>query len=86
MGADTRRFCPGRTPAALEWRAFFAIPNDAFVLVSPRSWAEFYGHQTILHAYVQAFPRLRQPTVLAFVGLGDGPQALALPGRRPGKR
>ena len=76
MGADTHRFCPGRTPAALEWRAFFAIPNDAFVLLSPRSWAEFYGHQTILHAYVQAFPRLLQPTVLAFVGLGDGPQAL----------
>ena len=76
MGADTRRFCPGRTPTAQEWRAFFGIPDDAFVLVSPRSWAELYGHQTILQAYVQAFPRLRQPTVLAFVGLGDGPQAL----------
>ena len=76
MGADTRRFCPGRTPTAMEWRGFFAIPDDAFVLLSPRSWAEFYGHQTILHAYGQAFPRMRRPTVLAFVGLGDGPQAL----------
>ena len=76
MGADTRRFCPGRTPTALEWRAFFGIPDDAFVLVSPRSWAELYGHQAILQAYVQAFPRLRQPAVLAFVGLGDGPQSL----------
>lgn len=76
MGTDTRRFCPGRTPMAQEWRAFFGIPDDAFVLVSPRSWAELYGHQAILQAYVQAFPRLRQPTVLAFVGLGDAPQAL----------
>ena len=76
MGADTHRFCPGRTPTALEWRSFFGIPDDAFVLLSPRSWAEFYGHQTILHAYVQAFPRMRKPAVLAFVGLGNGPQAL----------
>ena len=34
------------------------------------------GHQTILQAYAEAFPRLHKPTVLAFVGLGDGPQAL----------
>jgi glycosyltransferase involved in cell wall biosynthesis len=76
MGADTRRFRPGRSAAALEWRAFFGIPQETFVLLSPRSWAEFYGHQAILRAYVEAFPRFDKPTVLAFVGLGDGPQAL----------
>ena len=76
LGADTRRFCPGRTPTAWAWRTFFSIPDDAFVLVSPRSWAAFYGHQTILESYVQAFPRMCKPTILAFVGLGDGPQAL----------
>ena len=76
MGADTQRFRPGRTAAAIEWRAFFGIPAQAFVLLSPRSWAEFYGHQVILHAYVEAFPHLDRPAVLAFAGLGDGPQAL----------
>lgn len=76
LGADTRRFRPGRTALAREWRARFAIPEDAFVLLSPRNWAQLYGHQTILQAYALAFPRLRRPAVLAFVGLGDGPQAL----------
>lgn len=76
MGADTKRFCPGRTEAAMLWRTLYAIPDEAFVLLSPRMWGAFYGHQTILQAYALAYPRFAQPTRLAFVGLGDGPQAL----------
>ncbi len=76
MGADTQRFRPGRTEAALLWRTLFGIPDDAFVLLSPRMWGEFYGHQTILQAYARAFPRFNQVTRLALVGLGNGPTAL----------
>ena len=76
MGADTQRFRPGRTEAALVWRTLFGIPDDAFVLLSPRMWGGFYRHQAILQAYVQAFSRFDRPTRLALVGLGDGPEAL----------
>lgn len=76
MGADTQRFRPGRTEAALLWRTLFGIPDDAFVLLSPRMWGAFYGHQAILAAYAQAHPYFAQPTRLALAGLGDGPHAL----------
>lgn len=76
FGADTQHFQPGRTAQALEWRTFFAIPDDAFVLLSPRMWAEFYNHQDILRAYALAFPQFTRPTYLALVGLGTGPDAL----------
>jgi len=76
MGADTQRFRPGRTEAALLWRTLFGIPDDAFVLLSPRMWGAFYGHQAILQSYALACPRFNQPTRLALVGLGDGPDVL----------
>ena len=76
LGADTKRFRPGRTEAALLWRTLFGIPDDAFVLLSPRMWGPFYGHQSILRAYARAFPGFARPTRLALVGLGDGPDAL----------
>jgi glycosyltransferase involved in cell wall biosynthesis len=76
LGADTERFRPGRTEAALLWRTLFGIPDDAFVLLSPRMWGAFYGHQTIVAAYALAHPHFTRPTRLALVGLGDGPQAL----------
>lgn len=76
MGADTQRFRPGRTEAALLWRTLFGIPDDAFVLLSPRMWGAFYGHQAILQSYALAYPRFNQPTRLALVGLGDGPDVL----------
>ncbi len=76
FGADTRHFQPGRTVQAQEWRTLFAIPDDAFLLLSPRMWAEFYNHQDILRAYALAFPQFTRPTYLALVGLGTGPDAL----------
>jgi len=76
LGADTERFRPGRTEAALLWRTLFGIPDDAFVLLSPRMWGAFYGHQTIVAAFALAHPHFTRPTRLALVGLGDGPQAL----------
>jgi glycosyltransferase involved in cell wall biosynthesis len=76
MGADTQVFRPGRTEKALEWRAFFAIPDDVFVLLSPRMWAPYYNHQEILRAYALAFPRFAKPTQLIFTCLGDDPHAL----------
>lgn len=76
MGADMQAFRPGRSALALEWRAHFAIPDDVFVLLSPRMWAPYYQHQQILRAYALAFPRFLRPTQLAFTCLGDGPQAL----------
>jgi glycosyltransferase involved in cell wall biosynthesis len=76
MGADTKRFRPGRSETALVWRTLFGIPDDAFVLLSPRMWGGFYRHQAILQAYAQAFSRFDRSTRLALVGLGDGPEAL----------
>ncbi len=76
MGADTQRFQPGRTEASLLWRTLYGIPDDAFVLLSPRMWGAFYGHQAILAAYALAYPGFARPTRLALVGLGDGPDAL----------
>lgn len=76
FGADTWHFQPGRTVQAQEWRTLFAIPDDAFLLLSPRMWAEFYNHQDILRAYALAFPQFTRPTYLALVGLGTGPDAL----------
>ncbi|MFZ2360270.1 MAG: glycosyltransferase family 4 protein [Anaerolineae bacterium] len=76
MGADTQAFRPGRTGLALEWRAHFAIPDDTFVLLSPRMWAPYYRHQDVLRAYVLGFPRFQRPTQLAFTCLGRGPQEL----------
>lgn len=76
MGADIRRFQPGRTEASLLWRTLYGIPDDAFVLLSPRMWGAFYGHQAILAAYALAHPGFTRPTRLALVGLGDGPDAL----------
>lgn len=76
MGADSRRFQSGRTEASLLWRTLYGIPDDAFVLLSPRMWGAFYGHQAILAAYALAYPGFARPTRLALVGLGDGPDAL----------
>jgi len=76
MGADTQAFRPGRTALALEWRAHFAIPDDTFVLLSPRMWAPYYRHQDVLRAYVLGFSRFQRPTQLAFTCLGGGPQEL----------
>ncbi|HNS03150.1 MAG TPA: glycosyltransferase [Anaerolineae bacterium] len=76
MGADMQRFRPGRTEEALLWRTLFGIPDEAFVLLSPRMWGAFYGHQAILTAYALAWSRFARPTRLALVGLGDGPAAL----------
>ncbi len=76
MGADTRLFRPGRAELAQAWRALYAIPDDAFVLLSPRMWAAYYNHQTILRAYALAYPRFARPAQLVFTCLGDGPHAL----------
>ncbi|MER2598771.1 MAG: glycosyltransferase family 4 protein [Caldilineales bacterium] len=76
FGTDTTAFQPGRSTRALEWRTFFAIPDDAFVLLSPRMWADFYNHQQILRAFVLAYERFNRPVYLALVGLGGRPDAL----------
>ncbi|MFN2166914.1 MAG: glycosyltransferase family 4 protein [Anaerolineae bacterium] len=76
LGTDTRWFKPGPWPEAAAWRRIYSIPDNAVVLLSPRKWASFYGHQSILRAFALAFPRFQQAAVLAFVGLGNGPSAL----------
>ncbi|MFE8034110.1 glycosyltransferase [Thiohalocapsa marina] len=74
MGVDTRRFCPDNRSERAAWRKALQIPEDAFVMLSPRGWGQIYNHDKILRAFARARPRLRRPTLLAFSKMGRNTQ------------
>ncbi|MEJ5313547.1 MULTISPECIES: glycosyltransferase family 4 protein [Anaerolinea] len=58
-GVDLNRFKPAETPSALRERLGW---QDAFVVLSLRSWEPIYGVETVVEAFAQAIqeePRLR---------------------------
>lgn len=83
LGVDTRRFHPGYDAERKHWRHALNVPENAFVLLSPRGWGRAYQHVLILGAFALARPRLPQPSFLAFVKLGrqsasgEGPRLFA---------
>lgn len=62
-----------RTAAAAErtaWRRALRLPEDAFVVLSPRGWAPSYNHHHVLAAFAAALPKLAPPAFLLFVQMG----------------
>ncbi len=70
QGVDTRRFRPIQESQRRQWRQNLAVPDDAFLMISPRGWADLYNHDLIVRAWALAHPRLGRPCVLAFTRMG----------------
>ena len=66
LGVNTKAFRPGYREAAKEWRRRLAVPANARVLLSPRTWRPHSGHHIILEAFSQARSRLKTNSVLVF--------------------
>lgn len=69
LGVDPDRFRPWDPLAVASLRDGYGIEREAVVLLSPRGWAELYGHHLIVEAFALAQPRFTRPAVLAFLGL-----------------
>ena len=70
QGVDTRRFRPAQESQRRQWRQNLAVPNDAFLMISPRGWADLYNHDLIVRAWAMARSRFDRPSVLAFTRMG----------------
>ena len=72
LGANTKRFCPATPARIARFRQAFAIPQDAKIILSPRSWTSGYGQLEIIEAYGLAQPDFDYPTAIVFLGLARG--------------
>lgn len=72
LGANTKRFCPATPARVATLRRAFGIPQDAKVILSPRSWTTGYGQLEIIEAYGMAQADFRYPTAIVFLGLARG--------------
>jgi glycosyltransferase involved in cell wall biosynthesis len=54
MGIDTSRFAPRPESERAAWRRELDIPEDTFVVFSPRGWARLYRNDLILEAFAAA--------------------------------
>lgn len=70
QGVDTGRFRPAQESQRRQWRQNLAIPDDAFLMISPRGWDKIYQHNLIVRAWAMARPRFDRPSVLAFTRMG----------------
>jgi glycosyltransferase involved in cell wall biosynthesis len=71
-GVDLGRFQPGAEP---ELRDRLGWPEDAFLLLSNRSWEPLYGVDVVVRAFIQA---ARQEPRLRLLLLGGGSQSAHL--------
>lgn len=72
LGANTKRFCPPAPKKVALFRRAFGIPQDAKVILSPRSWTHGYGQLEIIKAYGLAQSDFDYPTAIVFLGLARG--------------
>ena len=70
QGIDTRHFRPVGQDQRRQWRQNLGVDEDAFLMLSPRGWAEVYQHGLIVRAWAMARPRYVRPGVLAFTRMG----------------
>ncbi len=76
-GADIQHFAPGWRGAENPLRQRWGWGDDAFVLLSTRSWSPLYGVEDLARAFVRAIQRRPE---LRLLMLGGGPQSALIKG------
>lgn len=66
-GLDAQHFRPASAAERSAWRRALHLPDDAFVVLSPRGWEPSYNHHHVLAAFAMALPDLPQPVFLLFI-------------------
>lgn len=68
MGLDSAHFSRS-VLARKRWRRALEVPDEAFVVLSPRGWAPLYQQSVVFEAFRQAHAASPRPLVLVFTRL-----------------